>query len=366
MRKSALVVDDSDINIKIISALLGAFGLDCTKAASGAEAVELVKYFETKKSGEPGFSFILVDHLMYGMDGIETTKKICEISKIPVYGMSGSITDQLVDEFKAAGAVDAFPKPVTPGTIHKVLCGCLEEGDYILPKDLLELNEPKTSEESLLRECLKGVPGIDYEKGLKTALGKDDAYLQFLKMSADEIRGYAAVLDDFVHDSDSMKLKIAAHSLKTIFANIGIETLRTDSEVVETAADKLCQSEDGTIPNIMFYEHVNTYRTNALATATAILRATEEYERILDSGADRRSYLTAEEPLDARDRAEVISYTMNALKRFEYDYILEGLEKLSKAATGNEKIQFEKAISAVKNFDYDKAAEIVTKQSSSI
>ena len=137
MRKSALVVDDNDINIKIISALLGAFGLDCAKAASGAEAIELVKYFETKKSGEPGFSFILVDHLMYGMDGIETTKKICEISKIPVYGMSGSITDQLVDAFKAAGAVDAFPKPVTPGTIHKVLCGCLEEGDYILPKDLL-------------------------------------------------------------------------------------------------------------------------------------------------------------------------------------------------------------------------------------
>ena len=60
----------------------------------------------------------------------------------------------------------------------------------------------------------------------------------------------------------------------------------------------------------------------------------------------------------------MISYTFNALNRFEFDYILEGLEILKKASTGDERIRLEKAIDALNNYDYDRVRTIVTEISS--
>ena len=104
---------------------------------------------------------------------------------------------------------------------------------------------------------------------------------------------------------------------------------------------------------------------NVLASADAIERAAGEYEKITNSDVDESNYITPEEPLDARDRAEVISYTSAALNRFEFDYILEGLEILRKASTGDERISVEKAIDALNCYDYDKVRKIITRISSS-
>ena len=363
MKKSALVVDDNEINIMIISDLLEVFGLECTKAASGEEAVRLIRYIETKKSGEVNISFVLMDYIMPEMNGIEALKKIREFSNIPVYGMSGDVTDQLVNEFRAAGAADALIKPISPNALYKVICECLREGDYIVPKKLLNYEGADAENATLLRECLKGVPGLDYDKGFRTALFREDMYLRILRSAAAEMRKYAGILAEFVHDSNRMKLKLAAHSLKTVFADVGIDNLKIDSEVVETAADKLINEPADTIPNIMFYEHVNKYKTNVDQAAAAIEKTVAEYEKIVDLGIDKANYITAQEPIDARDKAEVISYTLRALKNFEYDYILEGLEILRKAVTGDERINFEQAIDAVKNFDYDTATQIVLRLS---
>ncbi len=367
MKKSALVVDDNDINLMIISDLLDAFGVECVKAASGEEAVDLVRYFEEKDPAKK-VSFILMDYIMPGIDGVEATKLIRKFSSIPVYGMSGDVTDQLIELYREAGAVDAILKPIRPGTMHRIICECLSEGEYLVPKKLLDIHDNVPEGRSLLKECLKGVPGIDYEKGIKTALGNESAFLRLLKASVKNIREYAVILNDYVHTSDTFRLKLAAHSLKTIFANIGIDNLKYDSEVVENAAEKLLASRESgqeqSIPSIMFYEHIHSYMVNVTAAADGIDRATQEYDSITSSGVDKDSYISAEEPLDARDRAEVISYTTAALNRFEFDYISEGLEILRRASTGDERIKIEKAIDALNNYDYDKIRAIITEISS--
>lgn len=367
MKKNALVVDDNNTNLMIISDLLEAFGVASIQAASGEEAVGLVQYFEEKN--EDKISFVLMDYIMPDMNGVEATRTIKKISNIPVYGMSGDVTDQLIEQYKEAGAVDAVIKPIRPDVMYRIVCECLNEGDYLVPKKLLDIHENVPEGHSLLKECLKGVPGIDYEKGVKTALGKESSFLRLLKASVSNIREYAEILRDYVKSSDSEQLRIAAHSLKNIFANIGIDKLRIDSEVVENAAEKLTTPDTSImgnppVPSIMFYEHVHSYMVNVLAAADAIERATDEYEKITNSDVDESSYILAEEPLDARDRAEVISYTFNALNRFEFDYILEGLEILRKATTGDERIRLEKAIDALNVYDYDKVRDIVTRISS--
>ncbi len=292
MKKNALLVDDNNTNLMVISDLLEAFGVASIQAGSGEEAIGLVQYFEEKKDDK--ISFILMDYIMPGMNGVETTRRIKKITNIPVYGMSGDVTDQLIEMYKEAGAADAVIKPIRPDVMYRIVCECLNEGDYLVPKKLLDIHENVPEGHSLLRECLKGVPGIDYEKGVKIALGKESSYLRLLKASVSNIREYAEVLRDYVKNSDSEQLKIAAHSLKTIFANIGIDKLRIDSEVVENAADKLATPDNGLSgdhagPSIMFYEHVHSYMINVIAAADAIDRATEEYDKIPNSDVDERS-----------------------------------------------------------------------------
>ena len=370
MRKSALVTDDTEINLSIISDLLDAFGIDCVKASSGEEAIKLLTYLEEKK-GPGSVAFVLMDYVMPGMNGIEAVEQIKKsggISSVPVYGMSTDVTDQLLAMYRSMGAVDVLEKPITPGAMHRVVVACLENGDYHVPKRLLDIHENVPEGRTLLKEVLKGVPGIDYEKGIKTALGREESYLKLLKASAKSIRQYARVLDDYVHTMDNKMLTIAAHSLKTIFANIGIDNLKYESDVVENAARKLADpdgTKKSTTPSIMFHEHVHSYMLAAVAAAEGIERAAVEYEKIANSGVDKSGYLSAQEPLDARDRAEVISYTLAALNRFEFDYILEGLEILRKASTGDERIKIEKAIHLLNRYDYDKVRNIVLEISSS-
>ena len=65
-----LVVDDNSMNLNVIQGLLKATKMAVTTVSSGEECLELLK--------EKDFHIILLDHMMPGMDGIETLAKIRE------------------------------------------------------------------------------------------------------------------------------------------------------------------------------------------------------------------------------------------------------------------------------------------------
>ena len=64
---SVLVVDDSTMNIKVASGLLGILKADVTACKSGAEMLDLIR--------QKKFDIILLDHMMPVMDGIETLER---------------------------------------------------------------------------------------------------------------------------------------------------------------------------------------------------------------------------------------------------------------------------------------------------
>ncbi|MCR5685601.1 MAG: response regulator [Lachnospiraceae bacterium] len=366
-RPLVMVVDDDRINTVITSELLEDFGIESMPASSAEEALELVKLLLEKKLDGGRLKVILMDHIMPGMSGVEATERIRKLCDIPVYGMSGGFTDQIRDEFIKAGAAELITKPINPSVMYKIACETLPEGSFTVPLELIDFKHDAAQEqdtkESLLKACLKGVQGLNYDRGLKHALGQETSYLRNLKTAAEEMEEYCAILEEYVHNSDTVKLKIAVHSLKTVFSIIGIKFMYHESEVVESAADKMIEESLGSTPNILFYEHVNSYKNNVRQIAGDIKRAIDEYDRITESGNDAKDYVTAQEPLDAREMAQVISYTLTALERFEYDYICEGLEILRRAHTGDARIRVEKAIEAVERFDYDTAKEIVNELS---
>ena len=111
-----LVIDDDPIACEHAQLVLGQVGVNCEKALSGAEGLQMAKVRHARQ--EP-YNLILVDWRMPGMDGLETTRQIRAAvgAETPVIILTSYNWDEIADDAKAAG-VDTFAaKPLFAGTV---------------------------------------------------------------------------------------------------------------------------------------------------------------------------------------------------------------------------------------------------------
>lgn len=111
-----LVIDDDPIACEHAQLVLGQVGVNCEKALSGAEGLQMVKVRHARR--EP-YSLILVDWRMPDMDGIETTRQIRAAvgTETPVIILTSYNWDEVEDEAKAAGVDTFVAKPLFAGKV---------------------------------------------------------------------------------------------------------------------------------------------------------------------------------------------------------------------------------------------------------
>ena len=111
-----LVIDDDPIACEHAQLVLGQVGVNCEKALSGAEGLQMVKVRHARR--EP-YHLILVDWRMPDMDGIETTRQIRAAvgAETPVVILNSYNWDDMMDEAKAAGVDTFVAKPLFAGTV---------------------------------------------------------------------------------------------------------------------------------------------------------------------------------------------------------------------------------------------------------
>jgi signal transduction histidine kinase len=82
-----LVVDDIEINLELTEAMLGGFDIAADLAPKGEIALELVK--------KNSYDIIFMDHMMPGMDGIETTRRLRALggpcAEVPVIALTANV-----------------------------------------------------------------------------------------------------------------------------------------------------------------------------------------------------------------------------------------------------------------------------------
>ncbi len=110
--KRALVVDDIDLNRKIVIELLQRYGLTSEEAQDGREAVEK---FANSPAGY--YDFILMDMLMPVMDGCESSRAIRALSRpdagtVRIVAMTANVMREDVEKALAAGMNAHAGKPV--------------------------------------------------------------------------------------------------------------------------------------------------------------------------------------------------------------------------------------------------------------
>ena len=123
MARKILVVDDIDLNLKLIASLLKKTGLKVVTALDGNKAVSLCK--------EEDFDLILMDHMMPEPDGYETMKMIKAAgghnAQIPVIVLTANAIEGAKEEYIANGFDDYLSKPVLGKDLEEMIITHLPE-----------------------------------------------------------------------------------------------------------------------------------------------------------------------------------------------------------------------------------------------
>ena len=104
--KEVLLVDDDMRNLFALAKVLEQRGLRVTKAEAGDRALSILR------EGAGG-NLILMDIMMPGLDGYQTTRAIRELGiKTPIIALTAKAMKEDRDKCLAAGADDYLAKPV--------------------------------------------------------------------------------------------------------------------------------------------------------------------------------------------------------------------------------------------------------------
>ena len=115
---SYLVVDDNKLNLLVANRFLDAFKGKTVTAQSGMEALQKMR--ETK------YDMVFMDHMMPGLDGIETFKKAMEDPEnlnhgTPFIMMTANALNGVREEYLDAGFTDYISKPVDIRELRRIV-----------------------------------------------------------------------------------------------------------------------------------------------------------------------------------------------------------------------------------------------------
>lgn len=230
-----LVVDDNEMNCAVVKGLLKKTQIQMDFAHSGKTCLE--------KTDEIPYDIILLDHMMPGMDGIETLEqlrrqqpgygaKVIALTANAIFGMKEMYLEKGFDDFLA--------KPVDGMALEKMLMKYLPE-EKICRGGEIYADEKETASESKnslslgeLQEWKAAVPELDVLLGLEYSMGDKAFYLEMLQMYAEQNK--QPDLERYFTEADWENYRITVHALKSTSLNIGLVRLSEEARQLEYAA----------------------------------------------------------------------------------------------------------------------------------
>lgn len=120
----ALIVDDNEMNQKLVAAILKSYGLDSICVSNGDEAVEVVQSKE--------FNLVILDYMMPEKGGIQIAKEIRQLGDpyyedLPMIAMTSNNTEESKMMFYDNRFAEVISKPIKENELRLAiaLCMCL-------------------------------------------------------------------------------------------------------------------------------------------------------------------------------------------------------------------------------------------------
>ena len=220
-----LVVDDNPMNLTVIKGLLKSTKMFVTTAASGEECLEKLKY--------GSFNVVLLDHMMPGMDGLETIAKIRETDPdLPVYALTANATAGGEEFYKSRGFNGYLAKPIDSEALEKAIMQHLPEEIMMKPTEKDVSYEPTELPEEL--GWLRDVEGLVIEDGIKCS-GGVTTYVGSINNFYETIDHNSGIIEEAYAQNDIRLYTVKVHALKTSARIVGANELSVLAEKLEEA-----------------------------------------------------------------------------------------------------------------------------------
>ncbi len=333
-----LLVDDNSMNRKVFMSLLKETKVKITEAGSGTDAL--------KVSGEKHFDLIFMDHMMPGMDGIETMKRIKADPESPcrdvpmimltANAVAGAKEGYLEDGF------DAFlSKPISPDKLENLI-------KDMLPEELVELSDPSVDpgigDSPSDTGDLPVIFGLDWDIAL--ARFKDRGLLleilqefhQTVDIQAEKLQGIRDKLPGSFDDYRAM-----VHGMKSEAGSVGIVPLSGMAMILERAAADRDLDTIESLHNV-FISEWKSYK-----------------ERLKECLSTEDTADHAGEAIDPEVLDALLSLLSDAMDEMDVDEADEVIERLSSYSLPPEvDSRFDELKAAVSMLDQDLTAEILS------
>jgi signal transduction histidine kinase/CheY-like chemotaxis protein/HPt (histidine-containing phosphotransfer) domain-containing protein len=220
---SVLIVDDNEVNLKVAVGLLKPYKMQVDTAMSGKSAIQMIT--------NNHYDIICLDHMMPGLDGIETTKIIRAMNdeyykKIPIIALTANAVSGAREMFIEAGMNDFISKPVEVRKFINTIKKWIPK-EYI-KKAYAESakNTPKVPQDADTSDEYKDISaslksaGINAEHGVMYC-GTMENYLSILNEYVRLGDSKISLIEKNVADKDWERYTIEVHALKSMSAQIG-------------------------------------------------------------------------------------------------------------------------------------------------
>ncbi|MDR0463536.1 MAG: response regulator, partial [Treponema sp.] len=209
---SVLVVDDVETNLYVAKGILTPYGLKIETVTSGSEAIDLIR-------GGNIYDVIFMDHMMPGMDGIETTKLIRKLGySKPVIALTANALTGQAEMFMQNGFDGFISKPIDIRQLN------LSLNKFIRDKQPQEVIEAAKKQKELFR-------------GIYNNSAIDPQIAEFF--IRDALKAVAIMESIYINKcrrSDDISLFIInVHSMKSALANVGEKAISDEAAKLEKA-----------------------------------------------------------------------------------------------------------------------------------
>lgn len=325
-----LVVDDANVNLTVVEGLLRETQVHLDTAESGPEAIELCK--------RNRYHIAFVDHMMPGMDGVETMKhiKYDEDSlnkKIPIIVLTANAVAGAKENYLSCGFTDYLSKPVEPLKLERMIVRYIPHDLIIVPdesgrfgsseiieaKASMDLQDDMAKEETvkeevdeslLIQEKIKKlgeILDVNTEVGISFS-GSPKLYISVVEKFVESGHSRADIIEQYFEQQDIDNYTIQVHALKSSARVVGDDKLSKLAEKMEMAgkAGDLKTIDENTATLLKMYRELVEDMTNVVVSD-------DDLEEI-----DRDSL---------RDAVEGLMVTVEAFDFDGADSVMEQLKK---------------------------------------
>jgi CheY-like chemotaxis protein len=235
---SVLIVDDVEANLFVAKGLMKLYGLSIETVLSGYEALEKIRAGAV-------YDIVFMDHMMPGMDGIETTKLLREEGYTqPIVALTANALAGQADVFLSKGFDDFVSKPIDIRHLNNVLnkqirdkqpSAVLDEARLQNENDYAGSEADGSTDQSCSISLLKKIENLEVDSALHTMSGLTDVYLDTIRLSKRLLPERIDRMDRYI-ETDMKSFTVEVHGLKSVLRNIGADALGNQAAQLESAA----------------------------------------------------------------------------------------------------------------------------------